>query len=136
MRIFSTMRTDQISPTLPPYRPYSVRKPDKMRTFLRPLYLKKKKLFVGILRKHAVAGQSYIDILNAGVDEYTCQILFLNTVVSCPRCLKTNSYGFKIENIPKYSEFQLCNRNQTFSCILFLRNFYLTSKFYFFMLWT
>ena len=114
------MRTDQISPTLPPYRPYSVRKPDKMRTFLRPLYLKKKNnLLVFLTRKHAVAGQSYIDILNAGVDEYTCQILFLNTVVSCPRCLKTNSYGFKVEDIPKYSEFQLCNRNQTFSCILF-----------------
>ena len=120
MRIFSTMCTDQISPTLPPYRPYSVRKPDKMRTFLRPLYLKKKNnLLVFLTRKHAVAGQSYIDILNAGVDEYTCQILFLNTVVSCPRCLKTNSYGFKVEDIPKYSEFQLCNRNQTFSCILF-----------------
>ena len=89
-----------------------------------------------LCRKHAVAGQSYIDILNAGVDEYTCQILFLNTVVSCPRCLKTNSYGFKVEDIPKYSEFQLCYRNQTFSCILFLRNSYLISKFYFFMLWT
>ena len=61
---------------------------------------------VFLTRKYTLAGQSYIDILNAGVDEYTCQILFLNTIVSCSRCLKTNGSGFKIEDIPKYSKFQ------------------------------
>ena len=124
------MRTDQISPTLPPYMPSSVRKPDQMRTFCRPLYLKKKIIcWYFLIRKYTVNGRSYIDILNPTVDEYTCQLLFSNTIVSCPRCLRTNSFILRTKTSLNTVSSNFVTETKHTLANFFLRHSYLISTF-------
>jgi hypothetical protein len=92
MRIFTKIFTDHIFATIPPCMPSSVRKPDRMRTFCRPLYFKKKIIWSHFLiRKYIVNNRLPVDILNPTMDKYTCQLLFSDTILNCLRCLTNNN---------------------------------------------
>ena len=93
------------------------------------VFVEKNNLLVFLIRKYTVNGRSYIDILNPTVEEYTCQLLFSNTFVSCPRCLRTNSFILRTKTSLNTVSSNFVTETKHTLANFFLRHSYLISTF-------